>query len=349
MAERKRPREEPQPASSPIPAANQRDTRPLIFPDFLLQMRSVDGAVVGDSLLLPAFGLGTFRMKGPSCRKAVEHAVKNGCRHIDTASSYNNESDVAVAVAAASVGLTPAGRVIITTKVPRGVMGKSPEAIKASVMGSCAALKRETLDVLLLHWPGTDNTNVSSPLHRRARIAAWRVLEELHAAGVAAIIGVSNFTVQHIEQLIEDGARMIPAINQVEVHPYLPQKALREFCNAKKIHVQAYCSLGRCDEPPRCLYGNYEPSHPKLVRDPLVLEMAVRTKLTAPQLLLLYSLQNGLSVVPKSQKTEHYDENSRVVSGGRRLSESDIALLDKIPPPAAEVFAYAYPLTKVPA
>jgi glycerol 2-dehydrogenase (NADP+) len=347
MSERKRPRDEPSPPS----VANAVKQTLAPFPSITLQQRNVDGTTVGDPLPLPPFGLGTFRMKGPACRKAVEHAVKNGCRHIDTAAAYNNEGDVAAGIAAALAAdaSNPAGRVVfVTTKVPRSVMGKTAEVIKASVMASCAALKQEKLDVLLLHWPGTDNSNVASPLHRRARIAAWRVLEELHSARVASIVGVSNFTVKHLDQLLEDGATLLPAVNQVEVHPYLPQAALRRYCSGKGMHVQGYCSLGRCVEPPRCLYGNFEPSHAKLVRDPLVLAMASRTALTPTQLLLLWSMQHGMSVVPKSQKTEHYDENARVTTLGR-LSESDMALLDSIPLPEAEPFAYAYPLEKVPA
>jgi diketogulonate reductase-like aldo/keto reductase len=163
------------------------------------------------------------------------------------------------------------------------------------------------------------------------------------------IIGVSNFSVEHLQQLVEDGASMLPAINQVEMHPYLQQRALRAFCAAKKIHVQGYSSMGRCDEPPRCLYGHYEPSHPKLVSDALVSAVAARNKLSPPQVLLLYSLQHGLSVIPKSQKTEHFDENfSAFAAGTFALCAADMALLDDIPRPAAEPFAYAYPLCKFP-
>ena len=330
---------------------NGSSARPI---QFLLQQRRADGTAIGEPLALPAFGLGTFRSKGASCRKSVEHAVRHGCRHVDTAASYNNEAEVAAGIAAAQLDSNE--HVVVTTKVARGLMGKSAADIKSAVLASCAALKRDKLDILLLHWPGTDNSNTASPLHRRARIGAWRVLEELREAGVAKIIGVSNFTVSHLELLLQDGASVVPAVNQVECHPYLPQTALRAFCVGKQIHVQGYCTLGRCDEPPRCLYGNYEPSHPRLVNDPHVITMAKELKITPPQLLLLWSLERGLSVVPKCQQPAHFDENAVIGLQQRRTGqESIVALpaagvksLDGLEKPAGEAFAYAYPLTKVP-
>lgn len=298
--------------------------------------------------MMPAFGLGTFRCKGKACIAAVRGALRSGIRLVDTASSYNNEREVAEGIAVSGV---PRNAVFIVTKVGRESM-KDAESVSASVHASLGALQTDYIDLVLVHWPGTANSNTRSPVHAKARRSAWAALEILRTRGVVRDIGVSNFNAQQLEELLEV-AKVVPAVVQVEVHPYLPEVAIREQCTARRIVVQAYTSLGRCEEPPRCVYGVREPNHPRLVRDPTVLKIAMKLNLTPPQVLLRWALQRGMAVVPKMSSDAHRNENCSGIVGctsvQTALPEEALRELDDLtgvgkPPPVR----YAYPAQKFP-
>ena len=272
---------------------------------------------LNDGNRMPTFGLGTFRSRKNKCSDAVQYAC-NVCHYsmIDTARGYKNETYVALGIFATA---TPREKVFLITKVPREAM--SYEGALESCEQSLQALDMNFIprgttpryiDLLLLHWPGGKLANPRSPTHRKRRHEAWRALIELKASGRVRSIGVSNFTVEHLQDLREAFPENIPAVNQVEVHPYLTQQPLRKYCEANGIHVMAYTSMGRNLEPPALVYGNREPDHKRIVQDPVVQEIAKRHDMTPAQVCLLWALDSGMSVIPKAVKPVHILENSRV-------------------------------------
>ena len=306
---------------------------------------------------MPMVGLGTFRCKGKTCRDAVTHAIKRcGIRLIDTAEGYKNEADVAAGIAASGI---PRKEIFIVTKVSKDSM-KSPETVRKAILSSLKNLSTDYIDLLLVHWPGTATSNPKSPLHAKARLAAWKVFEEFAQMDVDAAdptkgkvvhhIGVSNFTVEHLEQLLQS-CTIRPEVNQIECHPYWRQEELRRKCKELGIHVQAYTSLGRCTEPPKVLYGIREPDHPRLVKDDRVIELSKRCQRTPPQVLLRWALQHGLSVIPKAGSIDHITENFVDLSDQSTwIDEEGMKVLDTLLDAAgfeSEV-RYAYPAVKVP-
>eukprot|EP00760_Papus_ankaliazontas_P010594 PhM_4_TR14368/c0_g1_i1/m.41746 len=296
---------------------------------------NIDNIVGGPRVLLndgnrmPLLGLGTFRSRKENCTKAVAHALTCGYRLVDTAHCYNNETFVAKGIAQSAV---PRKDVFITTKIPRGAM-VSVEKVSAAFSESLRNLETDYVDLLLLHWPGTENKNESSAVHAKRRTEAWNLLIDLQRQGKARSIGVSNFTVTHLKALIAE-CGVIPAVNQVEVHPYYPQTELRQYCAANNIHVQGYTSLGRFHEPPAVVFGKREPELDRVARDDVVCAVARTNGVSVSHLLLRWSVQHGVSVVPKSTNNEHIEENYRCICGdGGSKQES---LLETLPASAMD-------------
>ena len=214
------------------------------------------------------------------------------------------------------------------------------------------------LDIVLLHWPGTCTPNPKSALHRKARTAAWVALLDEQRLGHVRHVGVSNFTVSHLRQLVDGDQLPPPALNQVECHPYNAQRELCEFCAARGIAVQPYTSLGRSAEPPRCLYGHFEPDHPKLVRDPAVVRLAAELGVSCQVLLLRWALAHGLrGVIPKATSPEHIRDNLQCVDEalwreiGERRNAAWLHELDGLNSTdggGVATISYAYAPSKVP-
>jgi diketogulonate reductase-like aldo/keto reductase len=293
---------------------------------------------------MPLVGIGTFRCKGNVCAVAVSTALKAGVRLIDTAEGYKNGAAVAQGIADSGV---PRGDVFIVTKV-------SKESMSADGVSRCvaaqAALFGGMLDLVLLHWPGTATPNPASKLHPAARIACWEQLQQHHAEGTVRSIGVSNFTVAHLGQLLADErCRVVPAVNQVEAHPFHMQRALRAFCGERGIVVQPYTSLGRSTEAPKVLYGHREPDHPRLVRDPRVLAVSERLSQPPEAVLLRWAIEHGMGVIPKAAQPEHVKANA-TVPFTFALMTKDLAELDALTAEdGSEDVVYAYAPSKVPA
>jgi len=277
--------------------------------------------VLNDGRVMPMFGLGTYRARNQKCAEAVALAIKTGYRLIDTARGYNNEEFVAQGIAKSGV---PREQIFIVTKVPKDVMGY--EGALKSCEDSLQKLSTSYIDLLLLHWPGGNTPNQASPMHAKKRSDAWRALAELQSAGKVRSIGVSNYTIQHLEAL----PLPIPAVNQVEVHPYLQQRELRRFCEGKGIHVQGYTSMGRNLEPPHVLYGKREPDRDRLVVDPIVMGVSRDCKASPAQILLRWSVERGVSVIPKAVTPSHILENYQALAKIRPLDDASLEKLDNL-------------------
>jgi methylglyoxal/glyoxal reductase len=226
---------------------------------------------------IPQVGLGVYEAAaGDETRRAVRTALEVGYRHVDTARIYGNESDVGAAIRESGV---PREQLFVTTKLWNSDQGNAKSA--AAFEGSLKRLGLEYVDLYLIHWPV-----------QGARGDSWRELEKLLAAGKCRAIGVSNYTIRHLEELLAT-SDVVPAVNQVELSPFLSQKALVDFCAAKNVVVEAYSPLVKAQRM----------KHPTLVK------VAASYQKTPAQILVRWSMQHGLVVIPKSVKKERIAEN----------------------------------------
>jgi diketogulonate reductase-like aldo/keto reductase len=245
---------------------------------------------------MPLLGLGVYQTpQGKATEEAVRFALDIGYRHIDTAALYGHEEDVGRGVR--SSGL-PREQVFVTTKLWNSDHGYE-SAIDACGQ-SLGTLGLEYIDLYLIHWPVPG-----------LRDESWRALIELKKRGLCRSIGVSNYTVRHLEELLEKSG-VVPDVNQVEFNPFLYQKELLEYCRGKKIQLEAYSPLTRGQK----------------LRDRTVVEVARSHSKSAAQVMIRWSLQHGLVVIPKSSKKERIRENSDVFDF--ELSAAEMARLDSL-------------------
>jgi diketogulonate reductase-like aldo/keto reductase len=249
-----------------------------------------------DGHSIPVLGLGVYQAPiGAETQTAVREALAAGYRHIDTARVYQNEGDVGQALRDSGV---PRAQVVITTKLWNADHGYD------SALRACeASLQRlglDYLDLYLIHWPVPE-----------LRHESWRALVELQRRGLCRSIGVSNYTVRHLDDLIAR-SQTPPAVNQVEFHPFLYQKDLLAHCQAHDIVVEAYSPLTRGER----------------LDDPILAEVAVHHGRTPAQVLIRWALQHGLVVLPKSTHPDRIRANADVF--GFTLSDADMVTLDTL-------------------
>ena len=249
-------------------------------------MKTPDGQLsvtlnTGDQI--PQLGLGVFKVEDDVCEQIVLDALEVGYRHIDTAMIYRNEAAVGRAIASSGIARD---ELFVTTKLWNSDQGATatPEALATSL----ELLGLEYVDLYLIHWP--------APL-RDEYVASWLALEELHQQGLARAIGVSNFEPEHLERVLEEG-RIVPAINQVELHPAFQQRKLREFQEPLGIITEAWGPLGQ---------GKYE-----LSELPGLTEIAQAHGKSIQQIVLRWHLQEGVVVFPKTVRKERMIENLSV-------------------------------------
>ncbi|WP_326924151.1 aldo/keto reductase [Bacillus haynesii] len=243
-----------------------------------------DRITLNNGTTMPWFGLGVFKVEeGPELVQAVKTAIKHGYRSIDTAAIYGNEEGVGQGI---REGLKEAGisreDLFVTSKVWNDDLGYD-ETI-AAYEASLEKLGLDYLDLYLIHWPVEGRYN-----------AAWKALETLYEQGRVKAIGVSNFHIHHLEDLLKDAA-VKPAINQVEYHPRLTQKELQTFCSSHGIQLQAWSPL---------MQG-------QLLSHPLLKDIADKHGKTPAQVILRWDLQNGVITIPKSTKAERIAQNADI-------------------------------------
>ena len=244
---------------------------------------------------MPVLGLGLWRAPTGKAKEAVLHALSAGYRLIDTAMIYGNETDVGQALRESGLARED---VFITTKLWRAHHGKA-KATRAFER-SLKNLGMDYVDLYLVHWPGDGD-----------RLGSWRAMEELYEQGRCRAIGVSNYTIDHLEELLAV-CRHPPAVNQVEFHPFLYQKGLLEYCQERRIQVEAYSPL----------------THAHKLKDPRLSSIASKYDRTPAQILIRWGLQHGLVEIPKSVHRERILENARVFDFS--IGEEDMAFLDSM-------------------
>ncbi|KAF9888769.1 hypothetical protein FE257_008345 [Aspergillus nanangensis] len=252
---------------------------------------------------IPAVGLGTWLSKPHEVENAVEHALRSGYTHIDAAACYLNENEVGNGWKKSGV---PRDQIFITSKLWN--THHHPDHVEEAVDKTLKDLQTDYLDLYLIHWPvAFEHTNETltpiDPQSKRFRLAnvpiadTWAVLEKLVEAGKIRSIGVSNFTVDKIKQLLET-AKMPPTVNQIEAHPYLQQPALDQFLKEQNILSVAYSPL-----------GNNIYNAPRVVDDPTVTKIAADLGKDPAGLLISWAIQRGTAVLPKSVTPSRIESN----------------------------------------
>ncbi|KAJ6015523.1 hypothetical protein N7540_010114 [Penicillium herquei] len=252
---------------------------------------------------IPAVGLGTWLSKPNEVENAVEHALRSGYRHIDAAACYQNENEVGNGWKKSGV---PREEIFITSKLWN--THHHPDNVEEGLNKTLKDLQTDYVDLYLIHWPvAFEHTNETltptDPVTKRFRIAdvptanTWATLEKFVAAGKIRSLGISNFTIDATKKLLET-AKIPPAVNQIEAHPYLLQPELTKYLIDNKILPVAYSPL-----------GNNIFNKPRVVDDPIVVEIAKKLNKDPAQLLISWAIQRGSAVLPKSVTPSRIESN----------------------------------------
>ncbi len=245
---------------------------------------------------MPWFGLGVFKVEnGSEATESVKAAIKNGYRSIDTAAIYKNEEGVGIGIKESGVARE---ELFITSKVWNEDQGY--ETTLAAFEKSLERLQLDYLDLYLIHWPGKDKYKDT-----------WRALEKLYKDGKIRAIGVSNFQVHHLEELLKD-AEIKPMVNQVEFHPRLTQKELRDYCKEQGIQLEAWSPL---------MQG-------QLLDNEVLTQIAEKHNKSVAQVILRWDLQHEVVTIPKSIKEHRIIENADIFDF--ELSQEDMDKIDAL-------------------
>jgi 2,5-diketo-D-gluconate reductase A len=243
-------------------------------------MTSIPDITLNNGQAIPQFGFGVFEVDPEDTAAAVTTALEAGYRHIDTAQGYRNEAEVGQAVARSGLDR---GDVYITSKL--GNDAHEPDAAREAFDATLKALGTGYVDLFLIHWP-------LPARYGGDFVSTWKALEGFYREGRARSVGVSNFQPHHLRRLHGE-TDIIPAVNQIEVNPYLTQDDVRAFCAEHQIAVEAWSPLGRG----------------RLLSDPVIRSVAGRAGKTPAQVVLRWHVQRGDIVFPRSVKPERIREN----------------------------------------
>lgn len=264
---------------------------------------------LNNGVRMPALGLGVYQTPPEETVAAVSAALDLGYRHIDTAAAYGNEREVGQAIRDSGV---PRAEVFIETKIWIDDFGY--DETLHGFEKSAAKLGVDQLDLLILHQ--------ALPSDFDRTLGAYRALERLLADGKVRAIGVSNFMVDHLTRLL-DAASVVPAVNQLEIHPYFQQRDVLDFDDKHEILNQAWSPIGGIT-----FYPGWGEDRKNVLEDPVVTGIAGTHGKSPAQVLLRWGLQEGRSVIPKSTKRARIAENIDVFDF--ELTDSELAALDAL-------------------
>lgn len=258
-----------------------------------------------NNIEIPMLGYGTYKTAADEeGLQMIKDAIKAGYRHIDTAQGYKNEHLVGQAIRESGI---PRNQFFVTTKVWNDNQGY--DKTKESIEESLNKLNIDYIDLLLIHWPIPQGKNDE---WKKLNQETWKAMEEYYDAGLIKAIGVSNFLEHHLNNLLES-ARIMPMVNQLEIHPYYQQQSIVKYCQDKGIIVESWGPLMRG----------------KAFKDPKLIELAQRNNISVAQLCIRYCLDRNIVTLQKSSKFERMIDNARVF--GYHLDEytmNEIAKLD---------------------
>ncbi|KAK5094407.1 hypothetical protein LTR70_004157 [Exophiala xenobiotica] len=266
--------------------------------------------------LIPAVGLGTWKSEPGEVCKAVSFALKNGYRHIDAALIYGNENEVGQGIKDSGVSRE---EIFVTSKLWNTHQANVREGLQKTL----DALSLDYLDLYLIHWPVRLVPNETSELLPTNRDGSrsvdrswdqsetWRQMEELCKEGKVKAIGVANWSIPYLEELRKTWT-VVPAVNQVELHPFLPQHELRDYCRKYGILLEAYSPLGSTGAP--------------IMSDPEIQKIAHKNGVSAATVLISYHVNKQVVALPKSVTDNRIINNKEVIE----LSKDDMVVLDSL-------------------
>ncbi|WKU04369.1 aldo/keto reductase [Micromonospora sp. HUAS LYJ1] len=235
---------------------------------------------LNDGNTIPQLGFGVYQIEPKDTAEAVGRALEIGYRHIDTAEMYGNEAEVGAAVRASGLDR---GEVFVTSKLNNGF--HRPQDARRAFESTLSALKMDYVDLFLIHWPLPTRYDGDF-------VSTWKTLEEFQRDGRARSIGVSNFQVPHLERLAAE-ADVVPAVNQIEVHPYLTNEQVRAYGSEHDILTEAWSPIAQG----------------RVLDDPTIVDVAEQVGRTPAQVVLRWHVQRGDIVFPKSTTPKRIEEN----------------------------------------
>lgn len=260
-------------------------------------MTQIPDITLNNGVTIPQLGFGTFQVAEDQTQRIVESAIETGYRHIDTAAGYYNEAGVGAAVRASGLARED---VFVTTKLRNGDQGY--DNALAAFEASRAALDIDYVDLYLVHWPVPSKGQY---------VETWKAFEKLLADGAVRAIGVSNFLPEHLETLLAE-TDVVPAVNQIEVHPTFQQRKLVEVSRASGIAIEAYSPLGRGAD----------------LESDEVTSIAAAHGVTPAQVVIRWHLQQDHIVIPKSNNPERIAANLDVF--GFQLTVDEIEQISSL-------------------
>ncbi len=239
---------------------------------------------------IPQIGFGTWMIENEEAAQAVSTAIEIGYRHIDTAQNYKNEEGVGLGILKSGVNRES---IYITTKIRARY--KTYEEAKESIQESLKKLQVDYIDLMLIHWPQPWDDKGSKNRYFKENLAVWKAMEEAYERGEIKALGVSNFTIEDIQN-IQVNAFIKPMVNQIEVHVGNTPIELINFCQKNEIIVEAYSPIG----------------HGECLNDLDLQKMAEKYNVSVAQLCIRYTTQLGCVTLPKSSKRNHIESNAKV-------------------------------------
>ena len=259
--------------------------------------------ILNNGIKIPKLGLGTWLINNEAATNAVKDAIKLGYRHIDTAEAYENEVEVGKGIKESGIKRE---EIFLTTKL--AAEAKNYETAKRNIQESLDKLDCDYIDMMIIHSPQPwMEVNQSDNRYEKGNLEAWKALEEFYKAGKIKAIGVSNFQIDDLKNILEN-AEVKPAVNQILCHISNTPLELIKFCEENDILVESYSPI----------------AHGKILNNNLIKEIASKYNATVAQLSIKYTIQLGTVSLPKSSTKSHIEENSKL---DFTISDSDMEIL----------------------
>lgn len=291
---------------------------------------AIPSVILNNGLKMPIFGLGTWKSKPGEVTAIVKAAIDAGYRHIDGAHCYENENEVGEGInAKIKEGVVKREDLFVVSKLWNTF--HRPDLVVPACKQTLKDLKLDYIDLYLIHWPMgyLEEQGTKFPVDPNGQmypstsdyVDTWKAMEECVKLGLVKSIGISNFNSEQINRVLEI-ATIKPVTNQVEIHPWLNQTKLEEFCRSKGIVLTAYSPLGSADRPWA------KPTDPKLLEDPRIVELAKKYNKSPAQLVLRWLVQRNIIAIPKTVNPGRLVENMSVFDF--TLSEDDVKVINSL-------------------